>query len=35
MKTPGAPGRAGLREQLDSTHQPCNFATLFRKASTE
>ncbi|OZI18149.1 molybdenum cofactor biosynthesis protein [Bordetella genomosp. 7] len=20
-----------LREQLDSTHQPCNFATLFRK----
>ncbi|MBO1110431.1 molybdenum cofactor biosynthesis protein B [Bordetella petrii] len=24
-----------LREQLDSTHQPCNFATLFRKAPTE
>ena len=24
-----------LREQLDSTHRPCNFATLFRKAATE
>lgn len=24
-----------LREQLDSTHKPCNFATLFRKPLSE
>jgi len=24
-----------LREQLDSAHQPCNFATLFRETDTE